>query len=109
MDRALVSAVYNSSPRQKNHGTNNSPRLPEGTAECRALIAHQTMNLYSSPLGSINCVRQCVGSLSSAQLLETDQRRPATGAADIQPSQPTHRVLRCMFHRAFSYAVSTVP
>ena len=38
-----------------------------------------------------------------------DVPRPATEAALFKPSQPTHRALRFMFHRAFSYAEDTVP
>jgi hypothetical protein len=45
----------------------------------------------------------------SRSLLETDDKRPRSGAAFIWPLQPTHRYLRFITHRAFSYAVSTLP
>ena len=38
-----------------------------------------------------------------------DEPRPATGAALFEPSQPTHRDLRFIHHRAFSYTLSTLP
>jgi hypothetical protein len=42
-------------------------------------------------------------------LRQIEKPRPATGAGLNDPSQPTHRVLRFYIHRAFSYAVITVP
>jgi hypothetical protein len=40
----------------------------------------------------------------SGGLLEFDEPRPAADAAWFKPLQPTHRVLRFVFHRAFSCA-----
>jgi hypothetical protein len=45
----------------------------------------------------------------SGGLVEIDEPRPAADAAWFKPLQPAHRVLRCVFHRAFSYAEITLP
>lgn len=42
-------------------------------------------------------------------LRKIEKPRPAAGGAQIEPCQPTHRVLRFDDHRAFSCAVITVP
>jgi hypothetical protein len=42
-------------------------------------------------------------------LRQIEKPRPATGAGHNDPSQPTHRVLRFYIHRAFSYALITLP
>jgi hypothetical protein len=46
---------------------------------------------------------------NSGGLPETDEPRPAADAARFKPLQPTHRVLRSVFHRAFSYAAISLP
>ena len=45
----------------------------------------------------------------SCRSVGIDKPRPFTGEAQIEPLQPTHRYLRRFDHRAFSYALSTLP
>ena len=114
IDKALLFSANNSSRVSQEHKSSNSAEDTRGNKRRQdsVRLAVDEPVIYTTRETSM-FMRVCVGRGRQQRLLEIDepgdQVRPATGAALIERLQPTHRVLRCIFHRAFSYAVRTVP